>query len=57
MDAKTNRPTAFNGDGGLIFSYVRCQFLFQRTMQFRNFAYLPYVLFSVLYMGKTDKAE
>ena len=45
--------TAFNGDRSLIFSYVRCQFFFQRVMQFRNFAYLLYVIFSVLYMCNT----
>ena len=43
----TYRLTAFNGDD-------RCRFLFQRPMQFRHFDYLQYVLFSVLYMGKTQ---
>ena len=37
-------------DRRLFFSYVRCQFLFQRAMPFRNFDYQLYVLFSVLYM-------
>ena len=50
---KTDRLTAFNVDRRLIFSYVRCQFLLQRAMPFRNFAYQLYVLFSVIYMRKT----
>ena len=45
--------TAFNVDRSLIFSYVRCQFLFQRATQFTNFDYQLYLLFSVLYMHKT----
>ena len=49
----TLRLTAFNVDRGLIFSYVRCQFLLQRAMPFRNFDYEMYVLFSVLNMRKT----
>ena len=50
---KVYRLTAFNVDRHLFFSYVRCQFLFQRAMPFRNFDYKLYVLFSVLYMPKT----
>ena len=46
--------TAFNVDRGPIFSYARCQFLFQRATQFRNFDYQLYDLFSILYMRKTS---
>ena len=54
---RTYRLTASNVDRRLIFSNVRCQFLFQRVMPFRTFDYQLYVLFSVLYMRKTDKAR
>ena len=50
---ETYRLMAFNVDRRLIFSYVRCQVLFQRAMPFRNFDCQLYVLFSVLYMRKT----
>ena len=50
---KTYGLTAFTVDRRLIFSYVRCQFLCQKAMPFRNFDYRLYVLFSVLYMRKT----
>ena len=50
---QTYRLTAFKVDRCLIFSNVRCQFLFQRAMPLRNFNYQLYVLFSVLCMRKT----
>ena len=51
---KTYSLTAFNVDRRLFFSYIWRQFLFQRTMPFRNFDYQLYVLISVLYMRKTQ---
>ena len=39
--------------GVYFFSYIRCQFLFQKAMPFSKFDYKLYVLFSVLYMRKT----
>ena len=50
---KTYRLKAFNVDRRLIFSYIRCLFLFQRVMLFRNFDYQLYVLFSALNIRKT----